>query len=252
MFEGSPGLFEVASIAAHRDTPHGREFLVHWKDQPASEDSWEPESHLDRAATAVNRHDTPDLSPPRKGKKGSPDLSPPRRIRNDSPDLSPPRARHDLPDLSPPCKNRKDPQASPDLSPLRRQARQATPDLSPPRRRARQDSPDLSPPRRRARQDSSDLSPPRKGSGKQARGAGQGGGGMWKGGGGKVERMMDGSLAGLRSGKEVMAEAEEKRANDEAKFAQLDPSVSGRGAQTVYRDKAGACGRAVKGEVVAG
>ncbi|CAI7899302.1 unnamed protein product, partial [Closterium sp. NIES-54] len=35
MFEGSPGLFEVASIAAHRDTPHGREFLVHWKDQPA-------------------------------------------------------------------------------------------------------------------------------------------------------------------------------------------------------------------------
>ncbi|CAI7733187.1 unnamed protein product [Closterium sp. NIES-53] len=56
MFEGSPGLFEVASIAAHRDTPHGREFLVHWKDQPASEDSWEPESHLDRAATAVNRY----------------------------------------------------------------------------------------------------------------------------------------------------------------------------------------------------
>ncbi|CAI7797407.1 unnamed protein product [Closterium sp. NIES-53] len=56
MFGGSPGLFEVASIAAHRDTPHGREFLVHWKDQPASEDSWEPESHLDRAATAVNRY----------------------------------------------------------------------------------------------------------------------------------------------------------------------------------------------------
>ncbi|CAI7854072.1 unnamed protein product, partial [Closterium sp. NIES-54] len=56
MFEGSPGLFEVASIAAHRDTPHGREFLVHWKDQPASEDSWEPEIHLDRASTAVNRY----------------------------------------------------------------------------------------------------------------------------------------------------------------------------------------------------
>ncbi|CAI5491950.1 unnamed protein product [Closterium sp. Naga37s-1] len=53
------------------------------------------------------------------------------------------------------------------------------------------------------------------------------------------------------SGREVMKEAEEKRAKDEARFAQLDPSVSGRGAQTVYRDKAGACGRAVKGEVVA-
>ncbi|CAI7849896.1 unnamed protein product [Closterium sp. NIES-54] len=56
MFEGSPGLFEVASIAAHHDTPHGREFLVHWKDQPASEDSWEPEINLDRASTAVNRY----------------------------------------------------------------------------------------------------------------------------------------------------------------------------------------------------
>ncbi|CAI5951894.1 unnamed protein product [Closterium sp. NIES-64] len=54
-----------------------------------------------------------------------------------------------------------------------------------------------------------------KGSGKQA--GTQGGGSMWKGGGGKAERMMDGSLAGLRSGKEVMAEAEEKRAKDEAR-----------------------------------
>ncbi|CAI5979549.1 unnamed protein product [Closterium sp. NIES-64] len=193
---------------------------------------------------------SPDLSPPRRGRKGSPDLSPPRRTRNDSPDLSPPRrARHDSPDLSPPRKNRKGPspdlspprrqtrKGSPDLSPPRRRTRQVSPGLSPPRRQARQATPDLSPPRRRARQDSPDLSPPRKGSGKQA--GTQGGGSMWKGGGGKAERMMDGSLAGLRSGKEVMAEAEEKRAKDEARFAQLDPSISGRGAQTVYRDKAG-------------
>ncbi|CAI5491926.1 unnamed protein product [Closterium sp. Naga37s-1] len=66
---------------------------------------------------------------------------------------------------------------------------------------------------------------------------------------GREKRLKDEARQG--SGREVMKEAEEKRAKDEARFAQLDPSVSGRGAQTVYRDKAGACGRAVKGEVVA-
>lgn len=55
------------------------------------------------------RHDSPDLSPPRRSRHDSPDLSPPRRSRHDSPDLSPPRrSRHDSPDLSPPRRTRHD------------------------------------------------------------------------------------------------------------------------------------------------
>ncbi|KAM9257816.1 BUD13 homolog isoform 2-T2 [Cariama cristata] len=63
------------------------------------------------------RHDSPDLSPPRRKHNGSPNLSLPRRKRHHSPDLSPPkRQRHDSPDLSPPRRQRHD---SPDLSPKR-------------------------------------------------------------------------------------------------------------------------------------
>ncbi|KAM9250304.1 uncharacterized protein FYN16_014714 [Cariama cristata] len=131
------------------------------------------------------RHDSPDLSPPRRKHNGSPNLSLPRRKRQHSPDLSPPRRqRHDSPDLSPPRRQRHD---SPDLSPKRvnsgmgkkgckttdmsqlggvqgqqsqlrhgvsdkpvsRQKRQATPDLSPPRKKRYDSDSDSSPPRRR-------------------------------------------------------------------------------------------------------
>eukprot|EP00475_Leptophrys_vorax_P032644 TRINITY_DN5062_c0_g1_i1.p1 TRINITY_DN5062_c0_g1~~TRINITY_DN5062_c0_g1_i1.p1 ORF type:complete len:243 (+),score=24.16 TRINITY_DN5062_c0_g1_i1:67-729(+) len=51
--------------------------------------------------------------------------------------------------------------------------------------------------------------------------------------------MTDGSLAGLRTGREVMEEAATRRKQDMERFASLDPSVSGRTAQTVYRDKTG-------------
>ncbi|XP_014740228.1 PREDICTED: BUD13 homolog [Sturnus vulgaris] len=104
------------------------------------------------------RHDTPDPSPPRRQRHDTPDPSPPRRRRHDTPDLSPPRRRqrHDTPDPSPPRRQRHD---TPDPSPPRRQ-RHDTPDPSPPRRQ-RHDTPDPSPPRRQ-RHDTPDLSPPRR------------------------------------------------------------------------------------------
>ncbi|KAM9257838.1 BUD13 homolog isoform 2-T2 [Cariama cristata] len=131
------------------------------------------------------RHDCPDLSPPRRKHNGSPNLSLPRRKRHHSLDLSPPRRqRHDSLDLSPPRRQRHD---SPDLSPKRvnsgmgkkgckttdksqlggvqgeqsqlrhgvsdkpvsRQKRQATPDLSPPRKKRYDSDSDSSLPRRR-------------------------------------------------------------------------------------------------------
>eukprot|EP00899_Mesostigma_viride_P006579 jgi/Mesvir1/15922/Mv08246-RA.1 len=223
------------------------------------------------------RHDSPDLSPPRKGRHASPDLSPPRKGRHDSPDLSPPRkGRHDSPDLSPPRKGRHD---SPDLSPPRkgrhdspdlsppRKGRHASPDLSPPRK-GRHDSPDLSPPRK-GRHDSPDLSPPRKRM--QASPAAQlpretvadaGGAGparrksRWQeddtsGGSQKPQghqgptpptapvRMSDGTLAGLRTGKELAEEIQRTKEEERLRFQLMDPALTGRAHATVYRDKTG-------------
>eukprot|EP01134_Creolimax_fragrantissima_P001787 CFRG1787T1 len=122
---------------------------------------------------ARQRHDSPDMSPPRR---------PASRQRHDSPDMSPSRRpasrqRHDSPDMSPPRRlasyQRHD---SPDMSPPRRPAshqRHDSPDMSPPRRstsRQRHDSPDMSPPRRSSshqRHDSPDMSPPRRRSSRQ-------------------------------------------------------------------------------------
>uniref|UniRef100_A0A8C4U2L2 BUD13 homolog n=1 Tax=Falco tinnunculus TaxID=100819 RepID=A0A8C4U2L2_FALTI len=98
---------------------------------------------LDKSPPGQQRHDSPDLSPPRQERNNSSNHLPPRRQRHDSPDLSPPRRKHhDSPDLSPPRRQRHD---SPDLSPPRRK-HNGFPDLSPPRRK-RHDSPDLSPKR---------------------------------------------------------------------------------------------------------
>eukprot|EP00884_Botryococcus_braunii_P001158 jgi/Botrbrau1/11042/Bobra.92_2s0013.2 len=138
---------------------------------------------MDDGQPGKQRHDSPDMSPVRRGRHDVPDISPPRKRRHDSPDQSPPRqARRGAPDASPPRKAR---HASPDLSPPRR-GRHDSPDISPPRK-ARNDSPGLSPPRRAChdslnvspsrtmrrvspgvpssqptRQDSRDISPPRK------------------------------------------------------------------------------------------
>ncbi|EFJ45136.1 hypothetical protein VOLCADRAFT_94528 [Volvox carteri f. nagariensis] len=223
------------------------------------------------------RHDSPDASPPRRGtiQDASPprrgtiqDASPPRRRqRQDSPDASPPRRRqrHDSPDASPPRRGtvqdaspprRRQRRDSPDASPLRRGAVQdaspprrrqrhdsldASPprrgtvqDASPPRRRQRHDSPDASPlrrgavqdaspPRRRQRHDSPDASPPRRPPGPGP-----------SSGAGPPARMGDGTAAGLVTATQLAADIQKQRQEAEERRR----NAEGRGAQTVYRDKA--------------
>jgi len=52
-------------------------------------------------------------------------------------------------------------------------------------------------------------------------------------------RMSDGSAAGLVSGRSVAEEMQAKRERDASRFALMQAEVSGRGAQTVFRDKSG-------------
>eukprot|EP00887_Chlorella_sp_A99_P006274 scaffold3.g6274.t1 len=202
-------------------------------------------SARDASPPRRQRHDSPDVSLPRR-RPAAADASPPRRQRHDSPDASPPcRQRHDSPDTSPP---RKRPAAA-DASPPRRQ-RHDSPDASPPRRRpaaadaspprrGRHDSPDASPPRRQ-RHASPDASPPRR---RPAGGSGEEEGGGTAGA--KRRRMTDGTAAGMMSGRELQEEMARKRAAEAARFAQLGAEATGRGAQTVFRD---AGGRAVSRE----
>ena len=55
----------------------------------------------------------------------------------------------------------------------------------------------------------------------------------------RPQRMADGSLAGMVTGQELMKEMAEKRARDAQKFQNLDDSVTGRNAKTVYRTEDG-------------
>lgn len=101
-------------------------------------------------------------------------------------------------------------------------------DLSP-QRTSREDvgrhgTPDLSPPRRRGTETGSshatllpDLSPPRK-SRKEAAGKEQ-------------------QKTGLLSGKDISEEIARTKKNDWLRFKEMDPSISGRGAEPVYRDR---------------
>ncbi|PSC69704.1 BUD13-like protein [Micractinium conductrix] len=103
------------------------------------------------------------------------------------------------------------------------------PDASPPRR-----SDDASPPRRQRGAADADASPPRKRRGEEADGSGE------ETAEAKRRRMMsDGTVAGMVSGKEVMEEMKRKRERERQRFAELDADVTGRGAQTVFRDKEG-------------
>ncbi|XP_058743995.1 uncharacterized protein LOC131616634 [Vicia villosa] len=203
---------------------------------------------------------SPDLSPPRKQRDS--DMSPPRRkhVSNPSPDISPPRKQRDN-DMSPPRRKHVS-NPSPDISPPRRSSRQTfenngrrkydtsdLEDLSPPRR-VRHDSPsqdtlhgsvssDLSPPRKRqpsgARSNLSDvshrgshpsfdrdLSPPRKNA---------------------KELSVPGSVnerkTGLISGKDIRKEIDRKKKDDLLRLKQMDPVISGRGAEPVFRDNKG-------------
>ncbi|KAK7389958.1 hypothetical protein VNO78_25255 [Psophocarpus tetragonolobus] len=201
----------------------------------------------------ISRRRSPQhLTPPRRGRhdyetSDLDDLSPPRRSRHDSPsedvlhgsvasDLSPPRkiqknvTRSGLSDLS----HHHSPQ---DLS-LPRRGRHDSPsqdalhssdvsDLSPPRKiknLARLNSSDLShhrspSPSVEVVSHSSldpDLSPPRKNT---------------------KEPSNPVSKTGLISGKDIRDEIDRKKRDDMLRFKQMDPSISGRGAEPVYRDK---------------
>ncbi|XP_027939973.1 BUD13 homolog [Vigna unguiculata] len=187
---------------------------------------------------------TEDFSPPRRGHRGFEssdlqDISPPRQSRHDSPSQDVLRGSVAL-DLSPPRKIKKN-VARPGFSDSQRHSPQ---DLSPPRR-SRHDSPsqdalhgsevsDLSPPRKIqknvGRQGSSsisvkvgshssldlELAPPRRNT---------------------QESSNPASKTGLISGKDISDEIEKKKRDDMLRFNQMDPSISGRGAEPVYRDK---------------
>ncbi|TVU12776.1 hypothetical protein EJB05_46433, partial [Eragrostis curvula] len=173
------------------------------------------------------------------------DLTPPRRrARHDSEepkDLSPPRrrARHDSEepkDLSPPRRRaRHDSEEPKDLSPLRRKKHQDSAnlgDLSPPRRkklgRSTEDR-DLSPPRKGQKFASDDLSPPRKGrdlSPPRKKGR-------------KDEAPKETRKAGLMTAEEVKEDIRQIKEDEKLKFMALDPSLVGKGAKAVFRDKEG-------------
>ncbi|KAL9303967.1 hypothetical protein ACSQ67_021230 [Phaseolus vulgaris] len=194
-----------------------------------------------------------DFSPPRRDQhdyetSDLQDISPPRRSRHDSPSQDVMRGSV-APDLSPPRKIQKNVARS-GFSYSNRRSPQ---DLSPPRH-GRHDSPsqdalhgsvvssDLSPPRKIqknvGRLGSSDLSrhhspsisvkvgshpsldpdlaPPRKNT---------------------KESSNPASKTGLISGKDIRDEIDKKKSDDMLRFNKMDPSISGRGAEPVYRDK---------------
>ena len=214
------------------------------------------EEKRQRQQDSPNRKDQiDDASPPRRRRARSPspggssDASPPRRrARHDSPedagDASPPRraprARHNSPEAGKTAAAAVNTGSDSDASPPRRRARHDSPedDASPPRRRGppaaaaaaqeRRSDEDASPPRR-ARHDSSgsdsDASPPRR-----PRGDAEDKQKM---------KMSDGATAGMVSGRAIQEEMARKREVEAKRFSKLGADVTGRGAETVYRDKSG-------------
>eukprot|EP00741_Cyanophora_paradoxa_P017743 tig00000203_g17137.t1 len=55
----------------------------------------------------------------------------------------------------------------------------------------------------------------------------------------KIKKMSTGESAGLRSARDVRDEATKRREDESQRLGRMDPSVSGRDADTVYRDKRG-------------
>ncbi|KAM4545083.1 BUD13 homolog [Odontesthes bonariensis] len=233
-----------------------------WKIVGADEN--EDGEHPESLVSSKDRHDSPELSP-KERRQDSPDASPPRRGRHDSPDASPPRrGRHDSPDASPPRQHSGKPRKvqSKDSSPTRRKtspslpSKKRSPDLrrspkkaqkrhdsdsdqSPPRKKPlkREDS-DQSPPRRRSktrRGSDSDQSPPRR---RPAIGEDSDGdlSPPRRPGHSQDQRMLSGGKAGLVSVDVLRKEQEENRRRE--KYNQ-PLEVESRNAQTVFRDKSG-------------
>ncbi|KAI1903779.1 hypothetical protein AGOR_G00030730 [Albula goreensis] len=200
----------------------------------------ESQTHTEESSQR-QRHDSPDVSPPRRVRHDSSDSSPPRRQRHDSPkispvrnsaraspDLSPPRQkagpkreRHDSSSPSPPCRthtsSRAPPKGSKDSSPYRRKHKVAESS----RRRNDSDS-DLRRPQG-GRGPDSDLSPPRRASRRSPEPQ-------------TGPRMLSGGAAGLVS-LDILRKEQEEIRRREKKNQPLEEAS--RNAQTVFRDKSG-------------
>ncbi|KAK4742027.1 hypothetical protein SAY87_000028 [Trapa incisa] len=218
--------------------------------------------HLD------SRKEDDDLSPPRQQKKNdpiqSPDISPPRRHHSQSSaiyksgqtgDISPPRRRRAQSDTPSPKANMPHArygQESDDLSPPRQRKlrnRNLSPDFSPPRQSHSQravdcdqisESYDLSLPRRvHPRSQNTDLSPPRKvregaiandpfapcGTDLSPR--------KYRKGSVHNDSRKGGLISSQDSGKEIA----KIKQDEQLRFQAMDPSLIGKGAEPVYRDK---------------
>ncbi|EGT56718.1 hypothetical protein CAEBREN_10888 [Caenorhabditis brenneri] len=216
------------------------------KEEPLSPSSSPPKNS--RATSNRKRHDSDsDNSPPRPARRRhDSDNSPPRpsRRRHDS-DNSPPRPsrrRHDSDNSPPRTRHDADKGKFSNNSPVRR--RQSSPpsrnrrdrhdsDNSPPRQRARQDDRDSSPPRHRKHHDD-DLSPPRKSRRVEEPK-------MIKkeepDDDGEYGKTLEGKKSGLQSAKDLKEESDKLKAKNAKMFEDMDTSVSGRFADTVYRQK---------------
>ncbi|KAG7955705.1 hypothetical protein I3843_11G086500 [Carya illinoinensis] len=188
---------------------------------PKAANSNDPNSDMSPPRKREVRNDTPspehELKPADFG-RGSTDLSPSRqRLKHQQNDITP-----EFLDISPPRRNRHGSSYQDDF--------QASPgsDISPPRKT--RDGfripglPDLSPPRKRSTETNAshaslhqDLSPPRKSR--------------------KEAAVNEPRKTGLLTGKEISEEIARTKKTDWLRFKEMDPSISGRGAEPVYRDK---------------
>ncbi|XP_073141930.1 uncharacterized protein [Henckelia pumila] len=183
-----------------------------------------------------------DLSPPRQPRKHFRSASPEakkthfssgQRARYDSPSPEPYNEASDpnkeISDLSPPRRQRDKFKSSPEPRRKSSYTGYMDSDISPPRRAPRgsgyQDDShassaiDLSPPRKVKNASSvSDLSPPRK---------------RRK----ESPLLIDRAKTGLVSGVDIKEEIDRKKKEDLLRFKEMDPSVSGRNAEAVYRNK---------------
>ncbi|KAI0491353.1 hypothetical protein KFK09_025613 [Dendrobium nobile] len=195
-----------------------------------------------------------DLSPPRHGKFRTQEVEAGRGSRKG--DLSPLRKpvkgakKGPLEDLSPPRKARSSPDA--DLSPPRRIRKMSPDDLSPPRRASKRSLEptdmqtssfhDLSHTTKGQFGSSQNSSAPRR----VHHGSLEGRGNTNLPSAGPLPpRITESSMTkeakrgGILSGKEMKEETDRKRMEEKSRFAAMDPLLTGRGAEVVFRDKEG-------------
>lgn len=181
--------------------------------QKKKANSWAPVQSVNADKNSNASQSDSDLSPDCTSKKMQI-----TRNRNDSDvDVSPPRMRRqrhdsDKSDMSPPRqrKTRHDSAGSSDLSP----------------QRERGENSDLSPARGRSKGSDSDVSPQRETNSRSKNRREE-----------KPEVVSTGRKAGLQSGAELQKELELKRKAEKQRFDNMESSVSGKGAETVVRDR---------------